>query len=306
MISAWFTLFYFYIIILISLNQLCSFLQSQFVDFGDGTGCLVESPATENTTCYLSTNFIASCVLRELCGLGSIADKVDTLLLQYHQYSFHDYYQILLFKDIPYPFRLISTVDVASKVVGNKTISIKTVVVTGTLFKDYHEYANMLFYESIENQLKGFYKGAEDSYWRARKMFDGKGFADRVYTSLGYYETYKLALGLYTARLLAIKSDIELFRNLLNSIEPFATLYNSGLQGVGDLNIETAGLTAIALYSDLPTRVQQSNSGAQQPHIINIIVYGIVSITVALIIYLISKIRKYLFTSGYRSRPPFL
>lgn len=84
-------------------------------------------------------------------------------------------------------------------------------------------------------------------------MFDGKGFADRAYTPLGYYETYKPALGLYTARLLAMKSDIELFGNLLNPIEPFAILYNSDLQGVGDLNIETASLIAIALYSDLPT-----------------------------------------------------
>ncbi len=249
----------------------------------------------ENTTCYLSTNFIASYVLRELCKSGYMADKVDTLLSQYRQYSFYDYYQILLSKDIPYPFRLVSTVDVASKIVGNKTISIKTVVVTDTLFKDYYEYANMLFYESVGNQLKGFYRSAEDSYWRARNMFDGKGFADRAYTSLGYYETYKLALGLYAARLLAINSDIGLFRNLLSSIEPFATLYNSSLKGVGDLNVETAGLAAIALYSDLPIRMQQSNSGAQQSYIINIIICGIVSITATLIIiYLMFRIRKYL------------
>lgn len=264
---------------------------------------MVESPIAENTTCYLSTNFIASYVLRELCGLGSIADKVDALLSQYPQYSFYDYYQILLSRDIPYPFRLIGTVDVASKTIGNKSISIKTVVVRDEIFRDYYEYANMLFYDSIRNQLKGSYGGAGDSYWRARKMFDGRGFADRAYVSLGYYETYKLALGLYTARMIAIDSDVELFRDLLNSIEPFATLYNSNLQGVGDLNVETASLTAIALYSNLPLSIHQSKPTAQQPYVIDSqIIYGIAAMASILIIYIIHRIRKYLSTtSGYRS-----
>ncbi|MEM1611510.1 MAG: hypothetical protein QXQ57_07700 [Sulfolobales archaeon] len=264
---------------------------------------MVESPVAESATCYLSTNFIASYVLRELCGLGSIADKVDALLSRYSQYSFYDYYQILLSRDIPYPFRLISTVDVASRTVGDKNISIKTVVVRDEIFRDYYEYANMLFYDSIRNQLKGAYKDVGDSYWRARRMFDGIGFADRAYASLGYYETYKLALGLYTARMLAIDSDIELFRDLLNSIEPFATLYNSSLRGIGDLNVETASLTAIALYSDLPLRIQQSKPTTQQPYLIDtLIIYGVAAIASILIIYIIHRIRKYLSTtSGYRS-----
>ncbi|MEM1611267.1 MAG: hypothetical protein QXQ57_06450 [Sulfolobales archaeon] len=264
---------------------------------------MVESPVVESTTCYLSTNFIASYVLRDLCGLGSIADKVDALLSRYPRYLFYDYYQILLFRDIPYPFRLISTVDVASKTIGNKSISIKTVVVRDEIFKDYYEYANMLFYDSIRNQLKGSYGGAGESYWRAMNMFDGRGFADRAHASLGYYETYKLALGLYTARMLAMDSDIELFRNLLNSIEPFATLYNPNLQGVGDLNVETASLTAIALYSNLPLIIQQSKPTTQQPYLIDtLIIYGVAAIASILIIYIIHRIRKYLSTtSGYRS-----
>ncbi|GAY26669.1 hypothetical protein ATG_18730 [Desulfurococcaceae archaeon AG1] len=144
--------------------------------------------------------------------------------------------------------------DIATK----DGIAIKNVALTPEDWVDYYEYVNLLFYESVRGLLKGLYSTAQDSYRRARGKFDGKGFQDKTYYALGYYEAYKLGLALYTAKALSIASDVELFTLTINSISPLATLYDSNMAGVGDLNIETASIIAIALYSDLPYRLQPS------------------------------------------------
>lgn len=85
---------------------------------------------------------------------------------------------------------------------------------------------------------------------KLKRLFDGTGFRDLSYKSLHKYETYKLALAIYFYRLLGRDYDayVRRYVKLINSIKPFATLYDERLNGVGDLNIETACLTAIALY----------------------------------------------------------
>jgi hypothetical protein len=63
------------------------------------------------------------------------------------------------------------------------------------------------------------------------------------------YETYKLALAAIAYKSLGKTSEAEGYSKVLYSIKPFTTLYTANYTGVGDLNLETACLTAIALYS---------------------------------------------------------
>ncbi|MGC8953963.1 MAG: hypothetical protein ACP5N5_04520 [Desulfurococcus sp.] len=58
-----------------SIEDPCSFIASFYVDFGDGSGCCVESPVVEPDVCYISSNMLAEHVLRNICGLTDTADK---------------------------------------------------------------------------------------------------------------------------------------------------------------------------------------------------------------------------------------
>lgn len=227
--------------------------------------------------------------MRRYCGLGSIADKVDAFIAKYPSYNFYDYYQIIQLRDIPYPFKLTKNIQIDSKAIGTRTIAIYATVVTDQLFTDYKEYANMNFIEAIYFSAKGAYESARNSYLTGRGLFDGKGFADKSYRALGYYETYKIALGLYVAKFLNYVSDIELFRDIINRINPYATLYNASFNGVGDLNAETAALTILALSNDPYRFSPQSPAISTPPSASEIALRGIATIIELLIAYTIIK-----------------
>jgi hypothetical protein len=225
--------------------------------------------------------------------LGSIADKIDLFIAKYPSYNFYDYYQIIRLRDIPYPFRLVKNIQIDNKTIGARTIAIYATIVTDQLFSDYKEYANMDFIESIYWASKGAYESSRNSYLIGRGLFDGKGFADKAFTVIGKYETYKIALALYVSKFLNYASDIEVFKTILNSISPFATLYTASFNGVGDLNAETAALTILAL-SDDPYRFSPPSPVISSPPSALEIATGVAAIIEMLLIYLV--IKRYLST----------
>ena len=64
----------------------------------------------------------------------------------------------------------------------------------------------------------------------------------------GRYEAYKLALAIYTYRALGLGDKVEEYKAKQLSINPYTTLYRDNT-GEGDLNLETAAITLLALYS---------------------------------------------------------
>jgi hypothetical protein len=64
----------------------------------------------------------------------------------------------------------------------------------------------------------------------------------------GRYEAYKLALAIYTYRALGLGDKAERYKARLLSIIPYTTLYRDSA-GERDLNLETAVITLLALYS---------------------------------------------------------
>lgn len=226
----------------VSRDSICSFLLSQYTDLGGGAGCCRESPVAEPYVCYTSTNLLAEYVLRYVCDRPDVADRIRTFLEEYPT-DFYDYYQVLLGKPIELPFMTIEHVEVGR--VGN--ISVRHVVRSNPIY-DYDHYANLLAIKVVYHSSRGELSEARLELVRLSKLYDGVGFADRSYMFLGVYETYKLALAVIAHRVLGYLTEAEEYVSKLTSIKPLATLYH-GNTGIGDLNVETATLVAIALYS---------------------------------------------------------
>jgi len=237
-----------------SLENICSFLASLYVELTPSYGCIRESPVAESSRCYTSTNLLAEYVLRSLCNNTLIADRVKAFLEEYKT-DFYDYYQLLLGRDFTLPLTVVESVYVTT-VNGIEIYHVKRVE---SVFYDYDEYANLLAYSALYHLVHGNMGSAVVDLVEINSLFDGAGFRDKAFS--GAYETYKVALAVIVFKAVSHTNLIEKYISVLLRIKPLATLYvrdeaTGELRGVGDLNVETACLVAIALYSDLPYRVK--------------------------------------------------
>jgi hypothetical protein len=226
------------------LNNICNFIASLYVELTPSYGCVRESPVVENSTCYTSTNLLAEYVLRNLCNNKVLADKVRAFLNTYPA-DFYDYYQILFSKQFSLPFTTVEHVNVATI----NGITIKHVKRTDKVMYDYDQYANLVALKALYHVMHGQSENAVAELSKLNSLFDGRGFKDKAYQASQIYETYKLALAVIAYKSLGKTSEAEGYSKVLYSIKPFTTLYTANYTGVGDLNLETACLTAIALYS---------------------------------------------------------
>jgi len=100
--------------------------------------------------------------------------------------------------------------------------TIKTEVLNSTeRMPDWQKYVDILRYASLTRYYQNNITGVEHYFNIAASKWDGKGLADKGFcgvnsSSHGKYETYKLALLLYTSKTLGIKLDYE--QHLSNGI----------------------------------------------------------------------------------------
>ena len=265
-----------------TLQELCSFLKDMYRGLGPGYGCLVESPVVESNVCYTSTNKLASHVLKLLCNDSVLAEKVERFL-EIHKTDFYDYYQVVLGIPIKLPFNATTHVVVAN-VSG---ILIKHVKATNNVMSDYSEYANLVAIKAIYHASLGERSKALEELKKLDKMFDDAGFRDKAFN--GYYETYKLALAVIAHRLVGDDEGAKRYIQILEKIKPFTTLYTANLTGIGDLNVETASLTALALYNTRILHIEKPST--QPPYSIYV---SIIFIAVVITLLLLLPLRKIL------------
>jgi len=272
-----------------SLKNICSFLANLYVDLTSNYGCVRESPIAESNRCYTSTNLLAEYVLRNLCNNTQLADKVKGFLEEYNV-DFFSYYQILLGKNFTLPFTVVE--NIKRDVVHD--IEIYHTVRTTIRLYDYDQYADLLVYSALYYVTQRDLSSAVMELIRLNALFDNYGFRDKAYSVLGKYETYKVALAVIAFKTINHTSLAEKYTNILLNIKPLTTLYVPGestdeLVGIGDLNVETACLIAIALYSEIPVRVKPA---IQQEdvfpiiadiHILVIILLTLLAITLVLV-----------------------
>ena len=223
-------------------EKLCDFIASLAVDLGDRGKCLVESPLVERDVCYTSSNHLAYHALRYVCGYRELADLVYKFLESYPT-DFYDYHQVLVGKPISQPFTSVEhvVVDVVNNV---RIVHIKRATNEIT---DYYRYSNLIVYKALLSLHQGDRESALRELEKLEELWDGVGFADAYHQETGKYEAYKLALAVYAYRALGLQGNVDKYIVKLTSINPYTTLYTDNT-GEGDLNLETASITLLALY----------------------------------------------------------
>ena len=119
---------------------------------------------------------------------------------------------------------------------------------SSSVIEDYYRYANLIIYKALHHLQSGDRESAIKELERLESLWDGRGFADAYYQVNRRYEAYKLALAVYAYRALGLGDKAERYEARLLSITPYTTLYRDSA-GEGDLNLETAVITLLALYS---------------------------------------------------------
>ena len=121
---------------------------------------------------------------------------------------------------------------------------------------DYYRYANLIVYKALLSLHQGDREGALRELGKLEELWDGVGFADAYHQETGEYEAYKVALAVIAYRALGLQGNVDEYTVKLMSINPYTTLYTNSM-GEGDLNLETALITLLALYSTLPNTFTQ-------------------------------------------------
>ena len=121
----------------------------------------------------------------------------------------------------------------------------------GSQFLDWQEYANLGFLGALNQFHRGNIQEAIDQYDATLVRFDGIGFKDKAHD--GRYETYKLALAIFTGRTLQTTNPDE--GNMLSILTElqaedggFYTHYVTSDSPQGDTNTETTSLALLALH----------------------------------------------------------
>jgi len=155
------------------------------------------------------------------------------------------------------------------------------------------EYADLCFYEALNQYLKGNKTGAESLWQIGYGKFDGKGFYDKATASDGCYANYKLALCLYTAKALGMKEEglkaVEERLWEMQDDETGGIIALCSLNGtpVGTPNTETTALTLLAYDNWLVWRVWRLN-----PRLIHPVVWIVcaILITVPIVVFVARRL----------------
>lgn len=132
---------------------------------------------------------------------------------------------------------------------------LNTTMHNGTVMLDWDQYADLLLYAALSCHWQGNNSGAFGYFNNAAKMWNetSKGLQDKAFN--GTYDTYKLALLLYTSKVIGENLTFE--SELINKIYEQQNQSNGGIVTgyysngtlVGDANTETTSIVIIALLT---------------------------------------------------------
>ena len=242
---------------MVNLTEIVNFLNSLFVDFGDGTGALKESPVAEATNIYTNTNYVAIPILE--LGNSPHVDKIKAFLQQYN----HEHYNRADLLIEPWNGKLPLTTNeqivLDTKTIDTTTYTIKAEQPTTTPFPDPLNYANITIYTALIYLWNRDFSNALRYREYTQRMWDGKGFRDRAFKETGYYETYKLGLYYFLMRALRLNDSItawieEHIDDFKDPSGGYITHYTENLTTHGDPNVETTTIIGLAFLTDYPLK----------------------------------------------------
>ena len=132
---------------------------------------------------------------------------------------------------------------------------LNTTMYNGTVMKDWANYSDLLLYAALSYHWLGNDSAAAAYYNDTSNMWNNTavGFQDTVANESGLYNTYKLALFLYTSKVLGKSPSFEpelverIYAQQRESDGGIVTDYYANGTSVGDANTETTAIVIIAL-----------------------------------------------------------
>ena len=132
---------------------------------------------------------------------------------------------------------------------------VKTEVCNGTIMPNWQEYTDRLLYMALSCFWQGNNTAANPYFNSATDTWDGIGISDSATKADGLYATYKLALLLYTSKVLGerLPFEFELVKRIWSlqreSDGGIITNYYANGTLVGDANTETTSIVIIAVLT---------------------------------------------------------
>jgi len=125
----------------------------------------------------------------------------------------------------------------------------------------WEQYCDTLIYQSLNLHLRGNRTGAEYYFFKAYKMWDGKGIFDLATKEKGEYANFKLALILYASKVLnlTIGNYTRIEEKLWSMQQANGGITSlSDLNGnpVGSANTETTSMTLLSYNDELVSKMR--------------------------------------------------
>ncbi len=223
-----------------------AFLEARF---NPGLGLLNEAPqAAPNTYWLTNDNALAAYALTKL-GQKERALAIQSTLQQYAHAS-NALIEVVWGAAVPFPPH-VARPEMVDKI-GEAEVW-QEFHDSGGTFDDWAEYANLGFLGALNEFNQGHKDEARAIFSATLAQFDGSGFRDKAFDpSNSRYETYKLALALYTGVSIGAPNPrgSQLRQALLDmqaASGGFYTHYRDWKTPEGDANTETTALALLAL-----------------------------------------------------------
>ncbi len=223
-----------------------AFLEARF---NPSLGLLNEAPqAAPNTYWLTNDNALAAYALTKL-GQKERAVTIQSTLQRYGHTS-NNLIEVVWGATVAFPPH-VARPEMVDKV-GEAEIW-QEFHESGGTFNDWAEYANLGFLGALNEFNQGHKDAARSIFSTTLAQFDGTGFRDKAFDpAAGRYETYKLALALYSGVNIGaqIPNGSQLRQALLAmraGSGGFYTHYRDWHTPEGDTNTETTTLALLAL-----------------------------------------------------------
>ena len=235
-----------------SIRSLCPEIQNGVEFFRDRynpqVNLLNESPKVAPNIYWLTNdNVLAAYVLDQIGSAESIelASSIQKGL-EIYGYKENGLIEVIWGEKIDFPPKVAQP----EKIFIDELITIQHEAHIGSEFMDWQEYSDLSFMGALNDYNQGKTSEAIEVFQNTFAQFDGIGFKDKAFNN--NYETYKIALAIYTAHKIDIelKNEVDLINTLLSLQSEnggFYTHYLDRTHPVGDTNTETTALSLLAL-----------------------------------------------------------
>ena len=249
----------------LDVNGLREFLESQYVPELRLLRAATRAHPDNVTVWVASDNLLAVAAL-EVLG-SPYAYVIKSELLMRYGGGLDGMHEVLLGIGVPGEFRAAAVLDLGCvySVKFRANITVRYEVHSGPVVRDWRRYADLIMYRCLSHLLGGEVASAEELFREAMEMWDGWGFRDAAFT--GVYETYKLALAIYSYRALeAAGVDVSEYEGIVGKCREVISKLQRSDGGIvtgyvvkgghvipsGDANVETTSIVVLALISDYP------------------------------------------------------